>query len=246
MVFSNIPQPRAHPVHLHGHAFHVVYIGYGIYNDDGTLREYSSDISCDNPCTSPMWANNTVPDGVMARVIAGRITPLAIQKDTVVVPPGGYVVIAFQADNPGYWFLHCHNQDHFIEGMAILLQEYTSAQHRAPPTGINKHGSFIWTIQDFNQFMQSASTCEDIVTPVSTPDVSEGTASVGSGSLESEDDISIPKAAFGIMLTIIALLAILCIILGIAFTIFCVQRKYSGSEKQSSTPLKDVGPSSTT
>ena len=38
-------------------------------------------------------------------------------RDTVLVPPMGSVGIAFDADNPGRWALHCHNLYHMMSGM---------------------------------------------------------------------------------------------------------------------------------
>jgi FtsP/CotA-like multicopper oxidase with cupredoxin domain len=38
-------------------------------------------------------------------------------RDTVLVPPMGNVGIAFDADNPGRWALHCHNLYHMMSGM---------------------------------------------------------------------------------------------------------------------------------
>jgi FtsP/CotA-like multicopper oxidase with cupredoxin domain len=38
-------------------------------------------------------------------------------RDTVLVMPMGRVRIAFDADNPGRWVLHCHNLYHMVTGM---------------------------------------------------------------------------------------------------------------------------------
>lgn len=38
-------------------------------------------------------------------------------RDTVVVMPMGRVRLAFDADNPGRWALHCHNLYHMVTGM---------------------------------------------------------------------------------------------------------------------------------
>jgi FtsP/CotA-like multicopper oxidase with cupredoxin domain len=38
-------------------------------------------------------------------------------RDTVLVMPMGRVRIAFDADNPGRWPLHCHNLYHMVTGM---------------------------------------------------------------------------------------------------------------------------------
>jgi FtsP/CotA-like multicopper oxidase with cupredoxin domain len=43
-------------------------------------------------------------------------------RDTVLVPAMGSVAIAFDADNPGKWALHCHNEYHMIAGMMTSLQ----------------------------------------------------------------------------------------------------------------------------
>ncbi|GAN76374.1 multicopper oxidase family protein [Acidisphaera rubrifaciens] len=45
------------------------------------------------------------------RPVAGAV------RDTVLVPPMGRVRIAFDADNPGRWALHCHNLYHMAAGM---------------------------------------------------------------------------------------------------------------------------------
>jgi len=47
--------------------------------------------------------------------------PDPIMKDTAVLPAGGYLVIRFKADNPGWWMLHCHVDIHLVDGMAALI-----------------------------------------------------------------------------------------------------------------------------
>ncbi|KAF2009388.1 multicopper oxidase [Aaosphaeria arxii CBS 175.79] len=44
-------------------------------------------------------------------------------RDTVVVPPYGYVVLRFRADNPGVWLFHCHIDLHMIGGMSSTFIE---------------------------------------------------------------------------------------------------------------------------
>lgn len=41
----------------------------------------------------------------------------------VLLPAGGYVVIAFKADNPGVWLLHCHIAWHASNGLALQILE---------------------------------------------------------------------------------------------------------------------------
>ena len=33
------------------------------------------------------------------------------RRDTITIPPSGYVVLRWRADNPGAWFFHCHVRD---------------------------------------------------------------------------------------------------------------------------------------
>lgn len=147
MVFSSIgPTPSAHPIHLHGHTFHVVHVGYPTYNSStGFISESNSDIACDdvnctkdgcNPksCTMPRWN-----EPLMKFTINNR----TIRKDTVMVPAGGYVVINFLSDNPGQWFLHCHKELHQLEGMAVIVNEALKRQEKMnPPKGLNRCGDF--------------------------------------------------------------------------------------------------------
>ena len=43
-------------------------------------------------------------------------------RDTVLVPPRRRVVVAFDANNPGLWALHCHLLYHLESGMFITLR----------------------------------------------------------------------------------------------------------------------------
>ena len=48
--------------------------------------------------------------------IDGKRFPGAV-RDTVLVPPGRRVVVAFDANNPGHWAFHCHLLYHLEAGM---------------------------------------------------------------------------------------------------------------------------------
>ena len=110
---SRLGQLQAHPVHLHGHHFWVVEVQYGNCSADG----------CNN--TDIVCGNDFCDEGV--RWSASKQQPIislnGVEKDTVIVPPGGYVVIRFERDNPGWWFLHCHIEPHQLEGMAMVIDE---------------------------------------------------------------------------------------------------------------------------
>ena len=66
----------------------------------------------------------------------------------MIVPAGGYVVIAFKADNPGYWFLHCQIERHHLDGMALILQEYPEPQHPPLPPELMKKVIPYWNRQE--------------------------------------------------------------------------------------------------
>jgi FtsP/CotA-like multicopper oxidase with cupredoxin domain len=93
------PFTMSHPIHMHGHHFHVVKVAYPSYNrTTGFIDVDNPDIRCDSPaCNSPTWADPTWRgDNIPGLNL--RNPPL---KDTVLVPSGGYVVIRITADNPG-------------------------------------------------------------------------------------------------------------------------------------------------
>ncbi|MDQ0994576.1 multicopper oxidase family protein [Streptomyces sp. V3I7] len=46
---------------------------------------------------------------------------LGARKDTSIVLPHRKLVVEFDADNPGLWMLHCHNQYHSESGMMTIL-----------------------------------------------------------------------------------------------------------------------------
>jgi FtsP/CotA-like multicopper oxidase with cupredoxin domain len=46
-----------------------------------------------------------------------------IRRDTHTAPANGYTVIAFKADNPGAWLLHCHIAFHISSGLGVQFLE---------------------------------------------------------------------------------------------------------------------------
>lgn len=150
---------NAHPIHLHGHTFHVVHIGYPSYNTTtGFIQDHNNDINCadtcpdppngcdDERCTEPSWTNDQPPNI--------RIDNKTIRKDTVIIPAGGYAVINFISDNPGYWFLHCHIEVHQLEGMALIVNEaFDEQQNLEIPGWLNKCGDVTTTVAEYDEIM---------------------------------------------------------------------------------------------
>ncbi|XP_022309994.2 uncharacterized protein LOC111115523 [Crassostrea virginica] len=146
--FGNIKV--VHPVHLHGHHFHVLKIGYPpIDPQTGNSTGPTPDIRCLNEQCSratwsdPSWINGNIPD-------LNLIDPPI--KDTVNVPANGYVIIRFKADNPGYWFLHCHFANHQFQGMSLVMQEGEIREMPPTPPNFPTCNSFQF---DHNQFLMS-------------------------------------------------------------------------------------------
>jgi FtsP/CotA-like multicopper oxidase with cupredoxin domain len=52
----------------------------------------------------------------------GSSVPYRQWADTVLMPPKETVVVAFVAENPGDWMLHCHVTDHQVSGMMTILR----------------------------------------------------------------------------------------------------------------------------
>ena len=111
----------------------------------------------DDKCLNPKWGRGREPSAVTE---AAKNITAHILKDTVIVPAGGYVAFSFNADNPGYWLLHCHIEVHQLEGMAVVIEEYPSGQHRVPPAGINRVGNFRLEISDFESL--SGKSCDAV------------------------------------------------------------------------------------
>ena len=128
---EGIGSGQAHPIHLHGHHFQVIHIGYGDCSETiGTCHH--PDITCaESHCDTDVHWSDSRPN------FGSGIQELS-EKDTVIVPVGGYVVIRFRADNPGWWFLHCHIEPHQLEGMSMVVREGTPP---APPDSFPKCGS---------------------------------------------------------------------------------------------------------
>ena len=145
----------AHPVHLHGHYFHVVEIAFGEYNDDGILIAGNDTINCGESylCVRPRWKTNKDYSTRTGMTTVSSTAPL---KDTLLIPAGGYAVVYFKTDNPGWWFLHCHIEVHQLEGMGVIINE--GGKKTPPPGGMYKCGNFSLTIDQFTGVISSALT----------------------------------------------------------------------------------------
>jgi FtsP/CotA-like multicopper oxidase with cupredoxin domain len=62
--------------------------------------------------------------GFSFRVLTRNAVPVPHNQwaDTVLMAPDDAVEIAFVADNPGDWMLHCHVTDHQMSGLMTVLR----------------------------------------------------------------------------------------------------------------------------
>jgi FtsP/CotA-like multicopper oxidase with cupredoxin domain len=99
-VVQNL-SPLPHPMHLHGHDFLV--LGHSP-SPASALTIFSdadkSSLSFDNPT----------------------------RRDVTMLPANGWVVLAFKADNPGNWLMHCHIAWHVSGGLSVDFLEQRDAQ----------------------------------------------------------------------------------------------------------------------
>jgi len=166
----------AHPIHLHGHSFFVLQVGFPEYNSSTGFKGchnsslncfVSDDLRCayvgrppltrDYSCNNPEWNPGMEPSFGDP---TARINPYTVRKDTVTVPSGGYAIIQFVADNPGYWIMHCHVETHTIEGMAVVINE-TASRSTPPPNGMRTCGNFTFELAEFFDIIQHPGPRQD-------------------------------------------------------------------------------------
>lgn len=92
-----------HSVYLHGHDFAV--IGTGLLKEKGTGYLTNDEVRRQDQ------------QGYLNRNFDRPVI-----KDTVTISRGGYTIIRFIANNPGFWLLHCHIDSHSDPGMTILIK----------------------------------------------------------------------------------------------------------------------------
>ena len=136
MIWTNMGSGKgwSHPVHLHGHSFYVLKMGYPVCNQTtAKITGQNPDVYCGGPknfCNAARWMNSTWKPGN----VPGLNLKNPPRKDTIIVPTGGYVVVRIRSNNPGRWFMHCHIEVHSLDGMAMFIDEAPDQQPK-PPKG---------------------------------------------------------------------------------------------------------------
>ncbi len=142
LVLSNLADSEfsSHPVHIHGHYFHVLHVGYPDYNAEGQIIAKNQDLNCtsnDGLCDRGVsWSAGSPPP---SSCLESGTCPL---KDTITIPGGGYVRVRFARNNPGWWLLHCHIESHFLVGMVIVINTTSAPGDVQIPDNFPRCGHF--------------------------------------------------------------------------------------------------------
>ena len=130
--------PITHPIHMHGHTYYIAMIGYPEYYENGTIKASNKDLTVPT-CGPAEWSGDT-PEGI-------SVNSSTVRKDVIIVPAG----LQFIADNRGYWFMHCHIDEHLNRGMAIAIGENPECAS-SPPDGLfNETNEFCFTVGTFRK-----------------------------------------------------------------------------------------------
>ena len=153
LVISSIGEERKsiHSLHIHGHSVHVLKFGYGEYSsENGSLLGSSRDLTCTKDgddfntldkirCPNPRFRYSNM---------SFSLDKFTVRKDTFILPAGGYVVVQFRSNNPGYWFFQCYIELYNRQGMSMIIREGVN-QIIPPPEEMKTCNSFIWQVEDF-------------------------------------------------------------------------------------------------
>ncbi|XP_066583904.1 uncharacterized protein [Prorops nasuta] len=119
LVDEGVTYDANHPFHLHGYQFRVI-----------AMERLGRNVTVDE-------IKRLDAKGMIKRKL--NRAPL---KDTVTVPDGGYTIIRFHADNPGYWLFHCHIEFHAEIGMSLVFKVGDHEEMVAVPRNFPKCGDY--------------------------------------------------------------------------------------------------------
>ncbi|XP_076674760.1 uncharacterized protein LOC143372470 [Andrena cerasifolii] len=135
LIYDRVPvQGLNHPFHLHGYEFQVLEIGQ---HPDGTPL-------------SP--ADITEIGAAHIKRLQQGLYRDAPGKDTVKIPTGGYVIIRFVANNPGWWLIHCHFSWHHLTGMEMVIHVGEKEDLPPLPPDFPTCSNWVPPIQALNDF----------------------------------------------------------------------------------------------
>lgn len=113
-IILNNYKEISHPIHLHGHLFHLI--------------SYSE--------------TENFPFATVGEAIKSNYTNLNLKNppvfDIAYTPGGGHSVIRIVSNNPGIWLIHCHNLGHLLGGMGAVLFESLDSIPRIPSANLQQ------------------------------------------------------------------------------------------------------------
>ncbi|XP_031351625.1 laccase-like [Photinus pyralis] len=123
IIIDESTSPKhTHNIHLHGYAFNVIGIGI-LPNGNASSIEKAQELD---------------KKGLLQRQFDRPVF-----KDTLTIPIGGYIVIRFKSNNPGYWFFHCHFAHHITTGMNLIFKVGTCKDMPPVPHNFPKCGNYL-------------------------------------------------------------------------------------------------------
>ncbi|XP_076239494.1 uncharacterized protein LOC143182413 [Calliopsis andreniformis] len=124
LVDEGLAYDANHPFHLHGYQFRVI-----------AMERLGRNITVEK-------VKKLDEEGLIRRHLDHA--PL---KDTVTVPDGGYTIVRFYANNPGYWLFHCHIEFHAEVGMSLIFK--VGEDEDMPPVPYNFPSCGNWRPENY-------------------------------------------------------------------------------------------------
>lgn len=135
LVDKGVTFDANHPFHLHGNTFRVIAMER--LGNTTTVEEIKE---------------------LDRKGLIQRKLSKAPVKDTVTVPDGGYTILRFHANNPGYWLFHCHIDFHAEVGMAIVFKIGENSDMPPVPENFPECNSFTPEIKEKSKMY---TTCDN-------------------------------------------------------------------------------------
>lgn len=112
-------------VHLHGHHFQLLYKGSETDYSIGLYRQAVHEYNTGTGTPPDIWRRFSAGIGYqLQQTQSSPANPMT--RDTLMAEKYQFTVVAFVADNPGVWALHCHNDFHARSGMFKQVVEMPS------------------------------------------------------------------------------------------------------------------------
>nr|XP_033341671.1 laccase-1-like [Megalopta genalis] len=134
VLYDRFPVPGVHhPIHLHGYEFKVMTIGNLTGREitrqdmDKVIQEHTERLRRGDYKNPP-------------------------SKDTLKIPQGGYAIVRFWTNNPGWWLMHCHFTWHHLTGMELVVRVGEDIDLPQEPPGFPQCSNWKPAVELLNDF----------------------------------------------------------------------------------------------